>query len=455
MNLYPRHAESSGEDVEPVVEIISVDSLDTSAIAPLLWFGIDQPATSSRRYGYAFIASGWVLHPERSVDAVQVVSDQGAIVGWGRIGLDRPDLGAAFPALPRAARCGFQFAVGALSLPRELGCTIEAVFDDATRVPIARVRGRRTTVPGPDAAMLRPLLVSSLGRSGSTLLLATLAAHPAIVVHRIPPYETRTSTYWVHVFQVLSRPADHAHAGDLATFINDTHFVGQNPFDMGLRDEPDSLRTWYGHTQVERVGAFCRASIDSFYRTLAEANGQANPAYFAEKRLTNVLSHPLSDLYPRGAEIFLVRDFRDVVASIFAFNAHRGFQAFGRQHFGSDEDYIKRLAVWARQLHEAWKQRSQESLLVRYEDLILAPRQALVAVLEYLGLESDSDVVDNMIRSVQAAPEPPGHRTSVDAQHSIGRWRADLDGQLQHTCAVELGELLADFGYETEGNPKA
>lgn len=453
MKPYRIHGESRGVDVDPVVEITSVEFLDMRVIDPPLWFGIDQPSTSSRRSGYAFIASGWVLHPERAADAVQVVSEEGAIVGWGRVGLDRPDLGAAFPDMPRAARCGFQFAVGALGLPSEFGCTIEAILDDGRRVPLAGVRGRRATLPEPDPAMLQPLLVSSLGRSGSTLLLGMLAAHPAIVVHRVPPYETRTSTYWLHAFQVLSRPADHAHAGDLATFINDAHFVGQNPFDMGNRNEPDSVRTWYSRTQVERVAAFCRASIDSFYRTIAEANGQQNPVYFAEKRLTNVLSHPLGDLHPRGREIFLVRDFRDVVASIFAFNAQRGFQAFGRQHFGSDEEYIRRLAVWARQLHEAWKRRTHESLLVRYEDLTLAPREALAAVLEYLDFEPSGSVIDTIIRYVQTAPEPPGHKTSIDAEHSIGRWRADLDDHLQHTCAVEFGDLLADFGYEPPGDP--
>ena len=298
-----------------------------------------------------------------------------------------------------------------------------------------------------DAEMLQPVIVSSLGRSGSTLLLGMLAAHPAIVLDRVAPYETRTSSYWLHVFQVLSRPADHAHAGDLATFLSSSHSVGQNPFDMAGREEPAVMRTWYARTQVERLAAFSRASVDSFYRTLAEANGQQSAVYFAEKRLTNVLSHPLADLYPGGREIFLVRDFRDVVASIFAFNARRGYHAFGRQHFASDEEYIGRLGVWARQLHAAWKRRAQNSLLVRYEDLVTSPRETLAAVLSYLDLGPDDDAIEAMISYVQNVPEPPGHRTSLDAASSIGRWRVDLDERLKDRCAVEFGDLLADFGY--------
>ena len=36
------------------------------------------------------------------------------------------------------------------------------------------------------------------------------------------------------------------------------------------------------------------------------------------------------ELYPRAREVILVRDFRDMVSSMFAFNAKRGFQGFRR-----------------------------------------------------------------------------------------------------------------------------
>jgi Sulfotransferase family len=448
MDLDPSPRTARPGVLDPAVVIVSVELADTGLVDPLLWFGIDQPATGGDSAGYEFVASGWVLHGERCAEAVQVVGDDGAIVGWGRIGHDRPDLGSAFPDMPRAARCGFQFAVGAIALQGDFTCTIEAILDDGRRVPLALVRGRRGAIPAPENGMLQPVLVSSLGRSGSTLLLGLLAAHPGIVVDRIAPYETRTSSYWLHAFQVLSKPADHEHAGDLATFVRNAHSVGQNPFDMARRGEAAEMRVWYSRTQVERVAAFCRGSIDSYYRTLAKANGQMNPAFFAEKRLTNVLFNPLGELYPHGREIFLVRDFRDVVASIFAFNAQRGYQAFGRQHFASDEDYIKRLALWARQLRDGWRRRAGNSLLVRYEDLALTPGRTLEAVLVYLGFDPGKEVIESMTSYAHTAPEVPGHKTSIDAEHSIGKWQEELDEHLKEVCAAEFGDLLAEFGYE-------
>jgi hypothetical protein len=207
------------------------------------------------------------------------------------------------------------------------------------------------------------------------------------------------------------------------------------------------MRAGYANAQIERLADFCRANVESFYRAVAEANGQHQPVYFAEKRLNSVLANPLLDLYPEGREIFLVRDFRDVAASILAFNNQRGYQAFGRQHFASDAEYLRRLAVWARQLSEARRCRADDSLLVKYEDLVLAPRETLAAILDFLQLDSDDGVIEAMISDARSAPEPPGHKTSADAASSIGRWSVDLDDRLKEVCAEEFGALLAEFGY--------
>ena len=435
---------------EPAVEITGVELLETKATDPLLWFGIDEPSTPSRLVGYDFIVSGWVVHPQLPAESVQVISGDGVISGWDKVALARPDLGEALPGLPRAQTCGFRFAAGAMALTRDFECTIAVTLEGGRQVALARVRGRRPTLPPGDSADLQPILVTSLGRSGSTALLRVLAAHPAIVSERVAPYETRTSSYWLHVFHVLSRSANHAHEGDLATLLTDPHFGGQNQVNVARRDEAAPMRTWYARTQIERLAVFCRTNIESFYRAVAEANGQQQPMYFAEKRLDSVLSNPLIDLYPQGREIFLVRDFRDVAASIFAFNRQRGYQAFGRQHFATDEDYLRRLAMWATQLYEAWQCRAHESLLVRYEDLVLSTRETLGTIFEYLRLEHDEATIEATISEALGAPELPGHRTAADAVSSIGRWRVDLDDRLKEVCAEEFGALLSAFGYAAD-----
>ena len=431
---------------EPAVEITGVEILDAGQTHELLWFGIDGPAALARVPGYDIVIAGWVVHPVHAVDRVEVVSD-GDSIGWGRTGLRRPDLAERLPEISRAAECGFQFAIGTLTLDIDFECTVEAVLDDGRRIALARVRGRRPGLPASESPTLEPLIVSSLGRSGSTLLLCLLAGHPAIVVHRVAPYENRTSSYWLHVFHVLSSPANHGRAGDPGTFLSNPHYVGQNPFDTASPGEPLETRTWYARTQVERVANFCRGSVDSFYRTLAAANDQPAPVYFAEKRLTDVLANRLAHLYPNGREIFLVRDFRDLVASIFAFNAKRGYQAFGRQHFGSDEEYVARVGVWARQLLDGWRRRAGKSLLVRYEDLVMFPEQQLAAILTYLDLEPDRAAIEGMINYAGSVPELARQKTTVDSSDSIGRWRTDLSDRLRQACASEFDAPLREFGY--------
>lgn len=428
------------------VEITSVERLEAGKVDALVRFGIDQPVPSSRTEGCDFIVAGWVLHPERRVSSVQVVA-RDETIGWGGVHLDRPDISTAFPNVARGAKAGFQFATGVVGLPRTFECTLEANLDDGRRVPLARIRGTRTPLAVHESTGPQPLVVTSLGRCGSTFLVGMLSAHPRIVVHREVPYETRALSYWMHVFRVLARPANHARAGDRDTFVYNRHFVGQNPFYTADRGEPAALRTWYARTGVERLAAFCRDEVESFYSAVAEANGQQAPRYFAEKGLGSVVLDQGDDLYPRGRQIFLVRDFRDMVASILAFNAKRGYQAFGRQDFGTDDEYVRQLGVSAREIHVAWRERATRSLLVKYEDLVATPRTALATILEYLELDAGPDVVDTMIGRVKSVPELQDHTTTPDAASSVGRWRFDLDQRLQDVCIEAFGPVLSDFGY--------
>ena len=39
----------------------------------------------------------------------------------------------------------------------------------------------------------------------------------------------------------------------------------------------------------------------------------------------------MRELYPAARELFLVRDFRDMIASMQAYNARKGFGDFGRE----------------------------------------------------------------------------------------------------------------------------
>ena len=94
------------------------------------------------------------------------------------------------------------------------------------------------------------------------------------------------------------------------------------PMPWPLRDEP--VQEWLGGEAVEALAGPSPAA----HRRALRAGSPRPPAagderFFAEKSNLRV-SSVAGELYPHGRELFLVRDFRDMVCSMFAFNAKRG-----------------------------------------------------------------------------------------------------------------------------------
>ena len=167
-------------------------------------------------------------------------------------------------------------------------------------------------------------------------------------------------------------------------------------------------------------------------------------AYWCFRRSAEVVW----EFYPKGREIFLVRDFRDMLCSIAASNRKRNRADFGRNLAASEEQYIHNIGEKARRLLKAWNNRGDRACLVRYEDLVLQTPKSLTRALKYLGLPADQGRIDEMIRRASAdTPVLQHHRTTPSARESVGRWRRDLSSQLQAICEDAVGATLAEFGY--------
>ena len=160
----------------------------------------------------------------------------------------------------------------------------------------------------------------------------------------------------------------------------------------------------------------------------------------------------LSELYPGAGEVFLVRDFRDMIASMLAANERRGNERFGRTASDTDEQFVRRFRRFAANLAASWKRRSARAHLVRYEDLLRQPRETVVGLIEHLGLEATDDALVRMIDSLGRREEAlEGHITSTSPEASIGRWRRDLAPELRNVTEEVFGAALELFGYEASG----
>ena len=412
-------------------------------------FNVEAPEAGAESGTNALEIRGWVLARDTRITSIEVMH-RGVCLWRVAPDIERPELRDAFPEAEDTGTAGFYVTLNALSLPTEFQLVVRAALEDKTRVRLARIRGGRTPLRSSYAPRLAPLLMTTLGRTGSTALMRMLDAHPDLVAFRPFEYEPRVATYWMGVFRTLSEPASYLRQIAPTGPLDATWWVGrQTPLPRRIRD-PD-LQRWLGVEAIQELAGLCQSRIDALYQHIATSRGRSGASYFAEKLRPDDVPAMMWELYPRVRELIVVRDFRDMVSSMFAFNEKRGIQGFRRDRAESDSDYVLdnvRNSVGA--LARAWEERSDRSLVVRYEDIVLRPAETLATVLAYLEVEASDEVIEAMVaRLTSDTPEMEGHRTSASPEHSIGRWQQDLTPELKEACERALGPALETFGYAT------
>src|SRR4029453_13655799 len=91
------------------------------------------------------------------------------------------------------------------------------------------------------------------------------------------------------------------------------------PLPRRLRDA--ELTRWLHAGAVPQLAAFSQSRIEALYKDVAAGAGVPSARYFAEKYRPDRMPALTWELYPGAREVILVRDFRDMVASMFAYNA--------------------------------------------------------------------------------------------------------------------------------------
>ncbi len=270
----------------------------------------------------------------------------------------RDDVAATF-GIPADTDCVFHALISLVGLGTAPHLTFRVVFEDGSSCVAGSMSLRREPLRTGFEPALQPLIVTTLGRSGSTWLMQLLAAHPQVVVFRRFPYESAPAKYWLHMLRVLSEPGNLDQSAHPEDFFRNRWWVGANPFHDDRVYEQVPLETWFADTYIESLADFCRRRIEDWYLTLARTQVQPAPVYFAEKHVwPDDLPELTWELYPRAKELFLVRDFRDMARSIMDFDARRGYAGFGRPPGATDEEYMRgELRQMAADLSRAWQTR--------------------------------------------------------------------------------------------------
>ncbi|MGA3000734.1 MAG: sulfotransferase [Acetobacteraceae bacterium] len=282
-----------------------------------------------------------------------------------------------------------------------------------------------------------PVLLTSTGRTGTTLLMSEFARHPDLVVGDRFPYEIKQIAYHAAAFRALVADADWERSTKPETMLAPEmrSIIGSNPYKMsglfGLGGGENALRGFY-HSEVPTgYATLFRQFIVDFYATLANAQGKQSAPYFCEKGDLDEAAVLGSRLFfDQVKDIVIVRDPRDLLCSAMAFWKLRPEMA------------LTMLASTVSRLARIARHADPDTIVIRYEDLVREPVSTRQALSRFLDLD--------LLNQPEAAAEPipDSHRTSSDPAASIGRWRNDLTPQQVEACEVAFGALLRDFDYE-------
>lgn len=311
---------------------------------------------------------------------------------------------------------------------------VRVKFADGTLLPggdrTLASETRQTGVPCP-----APILVTAPGRSGTSYLMACLAASPQIVVAELVPYEVRLLSYYAAAFAVLTARANPERSTHPDRLEGDGFHIGFNPFDSPQYahafHNQAALRDFTESWAPARLGDAVADLVGEYYRRLAADKKKSGVTHFAEKN--NNLHRP-TRLFVRRVftglrEVVIVRDPRDVLCSHVAYFDSSLDKAFAQ------------LSHSCRLLTEIQAEARTDMCVIRYEDMVRGDTALFARLSGFLRAEvgpADQDAGARMFSK---------HATSESPEASIGRWRADLPQALQARCAQAWGGFLGAFGY--------
>ena len=428
---------------------VRIDAVELAPRGERLHANLEVPLGGEPVDGFCVPLAGWALAPDGAHVAIQIGDGRRVLRRLARR-IARADIEAAYPQLPGAARAGFSLAFDALKLPAQFELHVGGIVGDGlTPEPIACVRGTRRRFEPLTGAGPAPLTVTTLGRTGSTLLMTLLSLHHAIGAFNPVAYDSRPFAYELDAAIAAASPGSRLRLLD-STAQGEAWWLGREPVPVeALHRLDDETREMLLGAPVERLLRDAVARAAGFARELTADEERGEPRYVAEKCWPGHVPRLLSELCADGRELFLVRDFRDVLASMLAFNAKRGYAAFGREHVEDDAQFVARLAGDVEALAASWRERQDRALLVRYEELIEDPAATLTRVLEHLELDGTPALVGAIVERADALLESTRlqHRTVQEVSASSGRWRTDLPPALREAAEQAFAQPLRELGY--------
>jgi hypothetical protein len=223
------------------------------------------------------------------------------------------------------------------------------------------------TSPAPN-----PLFITSLGRSGSTCIMAALATDPAVIAPEAYPYETKPLAYALHMARLAISPSV-PHLSISSQQFLDVPFNGSTNPNLAPADYPRLFEHYRRHGLSlfrAQIHAQFNAAIPSLLHPSAAPDAQ--PRYIAEKSAPNTMSPMLAELvWPGATELILCRAVAPWIASALAFSRATD-RYFG--NIADLSDIIAQITIDLDAFIEYLAMRAPNAVFIRFETLIGDPQ---------------------------------------------------------------------------------
>jgi hypothetical protein len=266
----------------------------------------------------------------------------------------------------------------------------------------------------------KPIFIVGAPRSGTTLLRNMLNRHPGIAIYR-------DSDFYHCVFRRRRS------FGSLGELRNRRRLVMELLSTRTIRRAQMNLQAL--ETELLRDGDSYEKLFLSLLRFYAQAQGKKR---CGDKGHYAAFSETLCEWYPGASIIHLVRDPRDVVASLLPLP-------------WADPNVLGNAHLWLRCNLTAHRSRHRPRyLLVRYEQLVTQPEQELRRICGFVGESySPAMLVPNHDLSadrtwLQRAEEPV-------TTERLGKWREQLTADQVLLIEWLVKPHMQTFGYEPAG----
>ncbi len=269
-----------------------------------------------------------------------------------------------------------------------------------------------------DLAAFQPIFIVGAPRSGTTLLRAMLNRHP-----RIGLCDETYFFYYVH----LRRRA----FGDLADPENRKRLVASYTATSRMQRLKIDLPALADRLMAQGTSypAFF-AAILAFY---AESMGKVRPGEKTPHHAWNTAD--LLAWYPGARVIHLLRDPRDVTASLFNV-------PWGRKSAAANG------RLWASLTAAAEASRDDPRFMrIRYEDLVEQPEQRLAEVCRFVGETFSPAMLE--VKQPARADRPWFERAQGSlSRDRLGSWKNQLTPEQVRLVEWTAGPLMQQFGYQ-------